>query len=101
MKSKEYITHKLNELISIINKEYITEKYDNAEFNLLESKFGGRCLLLYVQGHDMQYVQFCDGSVITQDKDNETVPIFPYCIYDYRQSAKDLNVKLKESTYEK
>lgn len=100
MKNNEYISDKLNKLIAKINAEgteYIDKKYANAEANVFKSKFGGRCLLWYVQGHDTLYVQLPDGSVITQDEDNETAPIFPYAAYDYRESVKYLNSKLKES----
>ena len=79
----------------MINKEYIINKYDNDQAQVLEQKFDNTCRLWYVQGHDMQYVELCDGSIITQSEDNEKEPIFPYDQYDYRDYAKDLNSDLK------
>ena len=89
----------LNELIERINaggKEYISNKYINDKATLLFYKFGGRCLLWHIDGHDVQYVQLPDGTVITQDEDNERVPIFSYDLWDYRESCKNYNNKLKE-----
>lgn len=80
----------------MINKEYLIDKYDNDEAQALESKYDGTCVLWHIQGHDTQYVELCDGSIITQDEDNEKDPIFPYDKYDYREFCKNLNRELND-----
>lgn len=72
----------------MITKEELSDKYDNDDAKVLETKYDGTCILWHVKGHDTQYVELSDGSIITQDEDNENDPIFPYDQYDYRESCK-------------